>query len=164
MLRRARGMSGRMKHKQTDASRRVYVFRCSHIKRRDGTQYRRRGDAADMTIYITDIQLVLELHSSIPFAVAILLREYRSTTHTMRWKEVAPTPARPRRREADGRGWVALLKREGGILHAVYICCFLHAPWDTNDDEKCVCWKPRREESVMRELVQQKCENPHLFL
>lgn len=77
----------------------------------------RQHDAVvDIIIYITDIQLVLELHSSIPFAVAILLRYI--DPRPRRWKE---GPARARRR--DRRRWTT--ERGQKVLHAVCnICSF----------------------------------------
>lgn len=92
---------------------------------------RQQHDAVvDIIIYITDIQLVLELHSSIPFAVAILLRYI--DPRPRRWKE---GPARARDGEADGGG-----RREGEKYYTscvIFVLFFIlrYAPRDTRSRE-----------------------------
>lgn len=105
---------------------RSYGHRVCHRRVSTDTPRQQHDAVVDIIIYITDIQLVLELHSSIPFAVAILLRYI--DPRPRRWKE---GPARARDGEADGGG-----RREGEKYYTpcvIFVLFFIprYAPRDT---------------------------------
>lgn len=92
--------------------------RVCHRRVSTDTPGQQHDAVVDIIIYITDIQLVLELHSSIPFAVAILLRYIDP-----RPRLEGGTGACKRRR---GRGTE---ERGQKVLHAVCnICSFSFHP------------------------------------
>lgn len=94
----------------------------------------RHRDAVGITIYITDIQLVLELRSSIPFSpwrssYAISIHDYHAERRG------------PHRRVQDGQA--DNRKRRRGedekyfIVHAGYICFFLFIRYTHTLRKKC---------------------------